>query len=417
MTEARRILLQVGLFIVTFITTTLAGADFCFGKSIYVYGGPADDFFVRLNDTYTWADFKSGLQFSVPLLLILTVHEFGHYFTAMYHRVRASLPYYIPFPPIPGIGIFIGTMGAVIRIRSRVLSNVQNFDIGLAGPLAGFVLALAVLYYGFTTLPEYDYVFQFHPEYAQYDKDYANIVYEEEYVKEHGGAMYIYIGTNLLFEFFSRFVADPERVPNPYELMHYPVLVAGFISLFFTALNLLPIGQLDGGHIIYGLFGEKGHRIIASAFFILLLFYAGLGAVNVHTDKELVWGIPSLYLLIAFMVWFNFFCLRSLGLDITSTLMIALVVFAVQFLVVALFPAANGYRGWMFFAFLIARFLGVKHPPTEIEQPLDTRRIILGWIMLFIFVISFSPRPLDIGIILPDAPEPAPEQISALFGW
>jgi membrane-associated protease RseP (regulator of RpoE activity) len=412
MTEGRRILLQVGLFVFTFITTTLAGAEFCFGKSIYQYGGPADDFVVKINSEFSIADFILGLQFSIPLILILTVHEFGHYFMAMYHRVKASLPYYIPFPPIPGFGISIGTMGAVIRLRTRVISNVHNFDIGLAGPLAGFIMALAVMFYGFTTLPTYEYVFQFHPEYEQFGRDYADVVYGEEYVKDHGGAAYVHLGTNLLFEFFSHVVGDPERVPNPYEMMHYPVLVAGFISLFFTALNLLPIGQLDGGHIVYGLFGRKGHTIIASAFFILLVFYAGLGAANVHTDKELQFGIPLIYWFILGMVWFNYFCFRSLGLNTTTTIMIAMIVFAAQFVLVAVFPTLNGYRGWILFAFLIARFLGVKHPTSEIEQPLDFKRIVVGWIMLLIFIVSFSPRPLDIGFIEPAKAPPEIERMS-----
>src|SRR5690606_27331353 len=208
-------------------------------------------------------------------------------------KVKASLPYYIPFPTFPYMPSLIGTMGAVIRIRSKVTSNLQHFDIGLAGPLAGFIVALFTLWYGFSTLPSYDYVFQFHPEYAQYGEHYADTVYTDAYIKSAGGAVEILIGDNLVFEFFSRYVADPERVPNPHEMMHYPILMAGFIALFFTCLNLLPIGQLDGGHIIYGLFGRKGHRVIATVFFILLIFYSGLGAVNIHADRDDVyWLIP-----------------------------------------------------------------------------------------------------------------------------
>ena len=86
--EQKRILIQVALFIATFITTTLAGTEWAYSRSVYMEG-------------YSWEDFKHGLGFSMPLLLILTVHEFGHYFMAMYHKVKASLPYYIPFPPIP----------------------------------------------------------------------------------------------------------------------------------------------------------------------------------------------------------------------------------------------------------------------------------------------------------------------------
>ncbi len=389
--ESKRILLQVGLFLTTFVTTTMAGASFCFNRSIY----DADGF----NWDYSWADFWMGAPFSIPFLLILTVHEFGHYFTAMYHKIKSSLPYYIPFPPLPFF--FIGTMGAVIRIRSRITTNLQNFDIGLAGPLAGFIVSLGVLYYGFSTLPPQEYVFQFHPEYEQYGANFADIVYSDEYVREHGGAIYLNIGSNLLFEFFEHFVADPERVPNAHEIMHYPVLMAGFIALFFTALNLLPIGQLDGGHIIYGLFGRKGHLRIATTFFVLLIFYAGLGWVNIHTDNVGTYFgvIPRLPVLILTAIWFNYFCFRGLGLSQKSTWMVACVIFAVQFLITAVIPTADGYRGWLLFGIVVGRFIGVAHPPAEIEKPLDTKRIVLGWLTLIIFVICFSPEPLTIEIV------------------
>ncbi len=390
--ETKRIILQVCLFFLTFITTTMAGASFSFAKSIYSNEG------YGINTEYSWADFWSGAAYSVPFLLILTVHEFGHYFAAMYHRIKSSLPYYIPFPPLPFF--FIGTMGAIIRIRSRVTTNLQNFDIGLAGPLAGFVVALGVLYYGFSTLPSQEYVFQFHPEYAQYGESFADVVYEDAYVADHGGAIYLKMGNNLLFEIFGRFVADPEKLPHPQEMMHYPVLMAGYIALFFTALNLLPIGQLDGGHIIYGLFGRKGHRIVATVFFILLIFYAGLGFANVHTDKGMLFNfVPEIVVWVLLAIWFNYFCFKGLGWSERNTIMIALVVFAVQFTLTAVFPSVDGYRGWLLFGMIVGRFIGVSHPPAEIEKPLDTKRIILGWLMLIIFILCFSPQPLTIELI------------------
>ena len=189
--ERRRILIQVALFVTTFITTTLAGAQWTYGRSIFMHD-------------FSWSDFRSGLSFSVPLLAILTVHEFGHYFVAMYHKVKASLPYYIPFPPIPFFPFNLGTMGAVIRLRSRPVSNVQNFDIGVAGPLAGFILALIIMFYGFRTLPPPEYIFQFHPEYEQYGRDYADVVYSPEYLKQNGPILDVTIGTNLLFWIFEK---------------------------------------------------------------------------------------------------------------------------------------------------------------------------------------------------------------------
>ena len=136
--DQKRVLLQLGLFILTFITTTLAGAEWAYGRSVF-----AKD--------YAWSDFVSGLEFSIPFLLILTVHEFGHYFVARYHKVKVTLPYYLPMPPLP---FSIGTMGALIRIKEKIYSKKQNFDIGIAGPLAGFATALIILFYAFTHLPE-----------------------------------------------------------------------------------------------------------------------------------------------------------------------------------------------------------------------------------------------------------------------
>lgn len=378
--EYKRILIQVLLFITTFFTTTLAGAEWCFGKSLIVYGGQG----IFINPDFTWNDFINGMQFSIPFLLILTVHEFGHYFTAMYHQVKSSLPYYIPFPPLP---LSIGTMGAVIRLRSKVPSTIKNFDIGIAGPLAGFVIALGVLYYGFATLPPAEHIFTIHPEYEQYGLDYANHVYVP-----NDSALSVTMGKNLLFVFFEKVVADPERVPNVHELMHFPFLFAGFLALVFTSLNLLPIGQLDGGHVLYGLVGFKKHRIIASAFFIAFMFYAGLGLDYIAPTQPtslLVWTIPAYAI-------FLYLCFTGLRLPQKDTIMYTAVVFAGQYMVLFLFPGVTGYSGWLLFGFLIGRVLGIPHPPTEIEEPLDQKRKILAWIALAVFVLSFTPSPITI---------------------
>jgi membrane-associated protease RseP (regulator of RpoE activity) len=369
--DSKKILTHIILLVLTFITTTLSGAEWAYSKSIFY-------------TDFTWDDFLKGMEFSVPFLLILTVHEFGHYFTAMYHKIKASLPYYIPIPPI---FLSIGTLGAIIRIRDRVYSNIQHFDIGLAGPLAGFIVALFVLFYGFLTLPPAEYIYQFHPEYEQYGLNYADYVYSSTYQQDKS-ILDIQFGSNLLFSFFEKFVADPERVPNRHELMHYPVLMAGFIALFFTSLNLLPIGQLDGGHVIYGLFGRKGHRVIATVFFILLLVYSGLGYADVRADKEqLSWLVPA-------GILFYFLCLQGLRLPNRDTFMYALLIVVFLMGMSWYFPYVEGYSGWLFFGLIVGRLLGVHHPPSDIEEPLDIRRQILGWICLLIFILSFSPQPL-----------------------
>lgn len=376
--EQKRILLQILLFVTTFFTTTLAGAEWCYGK-LFISIFP---FFY--NPEFTWADFILGMQFSVPFLLILTVHEFGHYFTALYHKIKSSLPYYIPVPPLL---LSLGTLGAVIRLRSRVPSTRKNFDIGIAGPLAGFVMALAILYYGFATLPPAEHIFTIHPEYKQYGLDYADHVYNPNDTT----ILNISLGKNLLFTFFENVVADPERVPNVHEMMHYPFLFAGFLALVFTSLNLLPIGQLDGGHVLYGFVGFKKHRIVASVFFVAFIFYAGLGFEMIRPTNPadtLIFWIPVYGLIL-------YSCFMGLGLSRRDTLMYTVVVFAAQYLIMFLFPAVTGYSGWLLFGFVIGRFVGIPHPPTELEQPLDTKRKILGWIALLIFIVSFTPQPIN----------------------
>jgi membrane-associated protease RseP (regulator of RpoE activity) len=374
-------LVHGGLFVVTFITTTLAGAEWVHGKNVLAPG-------------FTWSDFLNGLWYSVPFLLILTVHEFGHYFTAVYHRVKTSLPYYIPlyFPLIP---FLLGTMGAVIRIRSRIVSNKQHFDIGIAGPLAGLVVAVAVLVYGFVTLPPADYVFQFHPEYEQYGLNYAEKAYDPALLTQP--VVDVQIGKNLLYVLLEYIFAEPARVPNPHEMMHYPLLFAGFLALVFTNINLLPIGQLDGGHVLYGLVGFTWHRRIASTIFILFLFYSGLGWVSPFQPvQDLMWDIP-LY------VGLLFFALLGLKLTVKDTLMYALLIFAAQYGLAYLFPDWMGYSGWFLFLVLIGRF-GILHPPAEVEAPLSRGRRWLGWATLVLFFLTFSPRPIDLKIIEPAVP-------------
>lgn len=346
--EQRRVIIQVTLFILTFITTTLAGAEWTYGKSVFM-------------PDYSWQDFFSGLEFSVPFLLILTVHEFGHYFVAMYHKVKATLPYYIPMPPLP---FSIGTLGAVI-IRSKAHSKKQDFDIGIAGPLAGFAIALVVLFYGFTHLPEPEYIFQIHPEYKKYGLDYAGTVY----TNRGDSIIDVSIGRNLVFAFFENVVADPERMPNPHEIMHYPLLFAGYLSLMFTWLNLLPIGQLDGGHVVYGLFGFKTHRIIASIFFIGFLFYSGLGFFAGEDIIDSNGDRGNILLWVGGAIGFVYLALSGLGLPKRDTIMYALIMVAVLLLLSWLYPTLQGYSGWLVFLLILGKFIGIQHPPSELEEP------------------------------------------------
>ena len=367
--DQRRVVFQIVLFLLTLISTTLAGAEWTNARSIFM-------------KDFTWSDFFGGFEYSVPFLLILTVHEFGHYLTARYHKVAVTLPYYIPLPHF----IFpLGTLGAIIRFRSRVHSKKQIFDIGIAGPIAGFVMSLVVLFYGFTHLPEPEYIFQIHPEYKPYGLNYADHVYD----KLPAGAD-ISIGKNLVFLFFETFVAEPGRVPNAHEIIHYPYIFAGMLSLMFTCINLFPIGQLDGGHVVYGLFGYRIHRIIATVAFFLLLLYAGIGVIDLSMTSNV------LMLWIGGSLVFLYLSLFGLGLPKKDTLMYALLILVFMLIVGWMFPTAQGYYGWLVFIFILGRFIGIQHPPSEIEEPLDDKRIVLGWIALFIFVICFSPAPIEI---------------------
>jgi len=375
-------LLHGSLFIVTFITATMAGAEWTYGKSVFM-------------TDYTWADFASGLPYSICFLTILTCHEFGHYFTAIHYRIKTTLPYYIPLPPLP---FFLGTLGALIRIKERIISNKQQFDVGIAGPLAGFVVAIAFLIYGFVSLPPAEYVFQIHPEYKQYGLGYADHVYKT--MPE--GTVDVIIGKNLLFTFLEKIFADPARMPNPHEIMHYPFLFAGFLSLVFTCMNLLPIGQLDGGHVLYGLVGYRRHRIVATCIYFALLFYTGLGYVDSHLPVDQLLFEILLYL------FFLFMALRSLFEKKRDRIMYALLIFTLQYITGWLVPSIHGYSAWLAFILLVGWMAGVPHPPSEIEEPLDLNRKILGWLALAIFILCLTPEPIVINAPTTAAPESSP---------
>ena len=408
-TPIKTLLIQGLLLVIVFFTTTFSGAEWISAKYVF------------FRDSWmTWKDFRFALNFSLPFLLILTVHEFGHYFVARYHKVKVTLPYYLPlwfgFFPALGLGSLmlpsIGTAGAVIRIRERLTSKIKFFDIGIAGPLAGFVVALGVLYYGFTHLPPKEYIYDIHPEYEYFGEDYAAYVYDQDTMvlkkdlEKYGReipALYpdtlkltkdrpmIALGSNLLMEFFGNYVAkDPSLVPNQFEMYHYPWIFAGFLALFFTALNLLPIGQLDGGHILYGLLGANRHSIVSKTLFYILIFYSGLGILPLNAPvQDLMWG-SFLYMGFLYVSAFKLYPKPI------NRLTFAVVVFSIHFLLEWIFPDLRGYSGWLLFVLILGRFIGVEHPPTVADAPLDPRRQLLGWLALAVFILSFSPRPFII---------------------
>lgn len=366
---ARTAALHIGLFVVTLITTTLAGIQLTRGDVGLL---PLDVFALR--GAALWAELRRGLWFALPFLGVLTVHEFGHYFTARHHRVRASLPYYIPFP------MGLGTFGAIIRIRDRIFSRREFFDIGLAGPLAGFLVAVPLLIYGFTHLPPLAYLFSVHPEYARFGADYAQHVYPP-------GAQGLTLAKPLAYRALEWAFADPALLPHPNELMHYPVLLAGALSLFFTALNLLPMGQLDGGHILYGLLGRRRFNKLAVFLFIGFIFYAGLGLFSLRDDWQTwLYGGPVYALYLGLIFW------RVLPAP-RQGLLLAAAIWVAQLGCTAAFPGVVGNPGWLVFGLLLGRFTGIYHPPAPDEQPLSAGRRVLGWVMVAIFVLCFTPSP------------------------
>ena len=219
--------LNVALFAVTLVTTTIVGAS---------YAGVAVE---ELGTRWT-----SGLPFSLTLMSILLAHEMGHYVLARLHGMPVTLPFFlpgIPLPPLPG------TFGAFIRMRSLPPNRRVLFDVGAAGPWAGFALAVPAVVYGL-------HLSEVHP------------VPPSLSAVEFGDCM--------LFKLLSRVMIGP--IPHGFDIVLHPIALAGWFGLLVTVLNLLPVGQLDGGHVIYAMFGRR-HRWIARAFLIFTVAVGFLG--------------------------------------------------------------------------------------------------------------------------------------------
>ena len=301
----RTYLIHLFLFVVTFFTTTLAGVQW-------------------LNqDPLELNNFSKGLPYSLGLLAVLAFHEFGHYFAARFHRVQTTLPYFIPFPPML-LNPF-GTMGAVIRIRSPIHSKKALFDIGIAGPLAGLVLTMIFLLIGFFTLPPKEYLYSIHPTYRALG------------TLPEGGLTF---GYSTLFWVLCKIFSTSGFVPPMNEIYHYPFLCVGWFGLFITALNLIPVGQLDGGHILYALVGRQ-QGIIARVFFGGLIVIGLSGFLPVF-GKNIQIGTVS----------------------------------------------------WLTWCAILYFLIKLDHPPIEDASELDGTRRFLGWFTFATFILTFPPIPL-----------------------
>lgn len=312
--EKNNYILHFALLVFTFLTTTIAGAEWISGTM-----GP-----------YEYTFLLKGLPYSLCMLFVIGSHEFGHYFAARIHKVKATLPYFLPCPPIAGFLNF-GTFGAVIRTKTPVQSKRAMFDIGVAGPIAGFVACLIVLIYGFTHLPGKEFILAIHPDY-----------YSPEYGK---AAINLRFGDSILFSFLRMVLVRPgDFMPPMSEIYHYPYLCVGWFGLFITSMNMIPVGQLDGGHISYSLLGSKKHYGV-SMFFVITMFLLGLIGL-LEMQFELNFGI--------------------------------------------------GWMGWLLWSLILFFVIKPKHPHIYDDTGLDLKRKILGWFSFFILIISISPNPFVI---------------------
>lgn len=205
-----------------------------------------------------------GLPYALSLLAILGVHEFGHFWAARKHRLQASLPYFIPVPA------FLGTFGAFVRIRSPIPDRKALFDVGVSGPLAGLVITLPLLIWGLTQsqvvpMPERSGLLNF----SALDP-----------------------GVSILMGLISH-LSLGDRLGLNQALQLHPVAIAGYLGLIVTALNLVPVGQLDGGHIVHAMFGQRQGAVIGQVARLCIL------ALSFVRSELLLWALLLLLLPVA----------------------------------------------------------------------------------------------------------------------
>ncbi|PSB09487.1 site-2 protease family protein [filamentous cyanobacterium CCP2] len=237
--------LAIGLLIATLVTTTLSGAMLLDGGRELPQDIPT---------------LLTGLPYALALMAVLGTHELGHFLAACYYRVRATLPYFIPIPPA---GIFpFGTFGAFIQLRSPLPNRRALFDVGIAGPLAGFLVTLPVLFWGLANsevvaLTEQSGILNF---------DSFNPF------------------ASLLIAVLSKLALGSTLMADQAIRLH-PVAIAGCLGLIITALNLMPVGQLDGGHIVHAMFGQRTGALIGQVARLLIL------ALSFVQRELLLWAV------------------------------------------------------------------------------------------------------------------------------
>jgi Zn-dependent protease len=300
---------HAALFVATWVTTILAGTEVYFHYKHWDLLQPlaSVDAMATLALVFTPANMLGGtLLFALPLMAILTIHEFGHFVIAKRHGVAATLPFFIPLPPV--FALNIGTMGAFISMKEPIPDRKALLDIGAAGPLAGLMVAIPVTLLGLFLMSS-----------------------EPVLLPPVEGLAYL--GAPLLYEA----LAAPFHL-NPNQLIH-PMAFAGWVGLLVTGINLLPAGQLDGGHVAHALLGKRSKWLSGAAVAVLVVLGVGLPPIGT-------------------------------------------------------FPGFPGYGGWLLFALLVS-FLGIHHPePLNGLSKLDARRALVGWVAMLVLVVCFTPLPV-----------------------
>ncbi len=280
---ASRLWLHLLLFALTVLTTYSAYS--------WSFGGSEDVARLRVE----------SLAFSLSLMAILGSHEMGHYVLARIHKVETTLPYFIPLPYVG-----VGTLGAVIRLRGRIPSRNALVDIGAAGPLAGLAVALPILFWGLChsrvvdsppvhdSFPGENSLWVLLRElftWAMAKLTHATPAPEESLT----GQMQLLFGDSLLMQGLTRLAVGP--LPEGKDVMMHPVVIAGWFGLLVTLLNLLPVGQLDGGHLAFAMFGPRARwvgKAVALVLFLLTLFAtASWGVWLVVTSTLVGFGHPE----------------------------------------------------------------------------------------------------------------------------
>ena len=335
-----------------------------------------------------------GAQYAGALLTILLAHEFGHYVATRIHKVDASLPYFIPMPILSPFG----TMGAVIRMRSVIPTRKALLDIGASGPLAGLAFAIPIYLWG---------------------------IAHSKVIPTGSTGDGAQLGESLLTRLLDKVATIPDT-PSGTTMLLSPIAFAAWSGMFVTMINLLPIGQLDGGHVAYALFGPRQnriapfvHRAVLTFFFVSLASYvardvrAGLGIshLGTHVQNSLFW-----------LVWFEMLAVlsalsqvkddrdshdgatteRTLTVRQRITAVVGLI--AIAMLLQWLKAAPIAWLAWLASVcglLVMERLWGVlrasnvlDHPPTG-HEPLGLGRVVVAVVTLVFFALLFMPTPIS----------------------